>query len=244
MDTMAQLKRFEPTKGVVTEVTANGKTLRKFMGNTVLIRRPDERRPSLHTYGIKRGCCGVYALINLTNGKCYIGSSSDVSMRLGTHYGREARKSHLPLHKDILSGLYEFGHCVIEECNKKDLLCREYYYQTLLQPEYNVIIAGNMSDENKAKYYYTDKVLQARIHLKKLYNTKSYRVKFREKLRFKFRPVRCIQTGAVYETITDCAMWINPAAANSKSKVKEVCDGIRKSYKGFTFEWYDGKCND
>lgn len=92
--------------------------------------------------------CGVYALVNETNGKVYVGSSKDVRYRVARHRGELLRRAHSNLH---LQSSYNLGHTfrdvVLEECAEGSLVEREQFYIDLhqsLSPDkgYNLTPAG------------------------------------------------------------------------------------------------------
>lgn len=54
--------------------------------------------------------------------------------------------------------------------------------------------------------------------------------------------VICVNTGEIFNSISEAAFFANSESKNPTSKVKEVCDGIRKSYKGYVFKYHiDGE---
>ena len=80
------------------------------------------------------------------NGKTYIGSSTNLSVRFYTYYSlRSLAKSNRPMERTLLKyGFSNFSLEILEYCNLKDLLGREQYYLDTLKPEYNIVkIAGS-----------------------------------------------------------------------------------------------------
>lgn len=75
------------------------------------------------------------------NGKTYIGSSTNLSVRFYTYYSlRSLAKSNRPMERALLKyGFSNFSLEILEYCNLKDLLGREQYYLDVLKPEYNIV---------------------------------------------------------------------------------------------------------
>ncbi len=103
--------------------------------------------------------CGIYKIIDIRNGKIYIGSSYRLKYRFYSH-NRELKLNN---HRNkILQRIYnKYGNIfkfeIIEYCNKENLTEREQYWMDALKPEYNLLpTAGNNSgfkhsDETKIK---------------------------------------------------------------------------------------------
>jgi hypothetical protein len=93
-----------------------------------------------------RNKIGVYRWINNLNGKTYIGSSINLSVRFYTYYSlRSLAKSNRPMERALLKyGFSNFSLEILEYCNSEDLLKKEQYYLDTLKPEYNIAeIAGS-----------------------------------------------------------------------------------------------------
>lgn len=89
---------------------------------------------------------GVYRWINNENGKTYVGSSSNLSVRLYTYYSLGSlAKSKRPIDRALLLyGFSKFSFEILEYCTVGDLLAREQYYMDNLSPDYNIVeIAGS-----------------------------------------------------------------------------------------------------
>lgn len=108
-----------------------------------------------------KGKAGVYRWINNINGKCYVGSSVDLSKRLYRYYSL----AHIIAQSEfslICKALVKYGYStfsfeILEFCDRKDVLVREQYYIDLLEPEYNILkkagshLGYKHTDEAKAK---------------------------------------------------------------------------------------------
>lgn len=90
---------------------------------------------------------GIYAIVNLYNGKRYVGSSLSIAKRKHLHIWYLNKRNHQNKHLQRAwnkYGIDGFEFIVLEECDKDDLIGREQYYIDILKPEYNIcLIAGN-----------------------------------------------------------------------------------------------------
>ncbi len=102
------------------------------------------------------GNCGVYEIVNLHNGKRYVGSSKDLKAREYRHFSGSQSNPHMQYAMKKY-GKDKFVFKVLEYVREDDLLKVEQFYIDALNPEYNICrVAGNrlgvpMSDEAKAK---------------------------------------------------------------------------------------------
>ena len=107
--------------------------------------------------------CGVYLIKNNLNGKCYVGSSSNIMKRWNEHKRLSTwEKYNNDLYKDFQEyGLDNFSFEVLEKCDESELFQRErYYIETLgtIVNGYNKMIPFRPKEEAKAKYkIYKDK---------------------------------------------------------------------------------------
>ena len=83
----------------------------------------------------------IYCIVNLVNGKYYIGSSSNIHQRWIWHLGALKRNNH---HSSILQhswnkhGEDSFEFRVIEECEIENLEMVEQYWIDAMNPHYNI----------------------------------------------------------------------------------------------------------
>ena len=84
---------------------------------------------------------GVYRWINNLNGKTYVGSSNNLSVRFYTYYSlRSLAKSNRPMERALLKyGFSNFSLEILEYCNLDNLLEREQYYLDKLNSDYNIV---------------------------------------------------------------------------------------------------------
>ena len=96
---------------------------------------------------------GVYQIVNLVTGECYIGSSRNIERRWRDHRSLSRWKQcpNNALYKDFKEyGLESFLFKVIEET---DNLCeREQYWIRLLKPSYNSNNAKGLDTERYKEY--------------------------------------------------------------------------------------------
>ncbi len=92
---------------------------------------------------------GVYQIVNLVNGNCYIGSSVQIESRIFKHLAFLRRGDHPNGHLQaafLKYGEQSFDYKLLEVCDKEILLSREQFYLDALRPEYNICrVAGNTS---------------------------------------------------------------------------------------------------
>ena len=86
---------------------------------------------------------GVYRFVNKTNGKSYIGSSTDLGRRFKTYYSI-ANLSKIKINSGIYNALFKYGYSnfsleILEYCDIAENIKREQYYIDKLNPEYNIL---------------------------------------------------------------------------------------------------------
>jgi len=87
---------------------------------------------------------GIYMWINTINDKRYIGSAVDLTDRLRFYYSYKGMVNSLKNSQSyIYNALLKHGHSnfaltILEYCSPEKCLEREGYYQTKLNPEYNI----------------------------------------------------------------------------------------------------------
>lgn len=84
---------------------------------------------------------GIYCIINIYNGKRYIGSSKNIRERLWGHRASLRHNKHCNSHLQNSWNKYgekNFDFYVIEKCPEEKLLEREQFYIDTINPEYNL----------------------------------------------------------------------------------------------------------
>ena len=97
-----------------------------------------------------RNKSGVYCLVNLIHGKYYIGSSINLSARMGnylnTAYLKNRKNNNMPIIQALLKyGQNNFALLIVEYVEMKDLAIRESYFISTFLPYYNVLKQGYSS---------------------------------------------------------------------------------------------------
>lgn len=85
--------------------------------------------------------CGVYMIINLVNGKRYVGSSVNIYQRLHDHvHNLKNNCAHNQHFQNSWNkhGEINFIYSVLEFCDRNLQFDREQFYIDLIQPEYNL----------------------------------------------------------------------------------------------------------
>ena len=115
---------------------------------------------------------GIYKISNLLDGKCYYGSSSNISKRFAQHLKTLRRGTHHNIHLQrawIKYGEDAFAFEIVEECDMDVLLEIEQKYLDLL-PEYNIGIKSSGGD-NLTKNPNKDVIIKKMTEsIKKRYN--------------------------------------------------------------------------
>lgn len=82
---------------------------------------------------------GIYEIVNVIDGKRYVGSSTNIDRRWRCHKKdlRNSRHHSAYLQRAwVKHGESVFSFCVIENCEKASLIEREQHYFDALRPEY------------------------------------------------------------------------------------------------------------
>ena len=107
-----------------------------------------------------KGKCGIYSILNLQNGKRYIGSSINLYNRLHEHWNNlKNDKSHNKYLQAAWNKYEEenFTFNILEFCEPEERFNREQYYMDFMKPEYNFVanvianLGRDMSEEQKKK---------------------------------------------------------------------------------------------
>lgn len=103
---------------------------------------------------------GIYAILNLINGKCYIGSAKNFRKRWYSHHRNLNKNEHENSYLQKAWNKYKqlnFIFVILEFCEFEILIEREQFYIDIIKPKYNLApTAGSMagfvhSEESKNK---------------------------------------------------------------------------------------------
>ena len=95
-----------------------------------------------------KGKSGIYRWTNTLTGKFYIGSAVELNRRLQYYYNIKYMTNYKSK-SVIYFALLKYGHAsfkfdILEYCNKENVISREQYYITCLNPDYNILkMAGS-----------------------------------------------------------------------------------------------------
>ena len=127
-----------------------------------------------------KNVCGIYKLVNLVNGKIYIGSTKNMRMRLWKHRALLRHNKHHNPHLQASWNKYgesNFDYCILEVCDEKHQYEREQYYIDTFHPEYNIaeiVELPSYSEESRKKHSETRKRLMSEGKIKPNFQTKVY----------------------------------------------------------------------
>jgi len=83
---------------------------------------------------------GIYTIVNLENGKKYVGQAQKPEVRLNAHFNKLRKSMHPSTHLQaafLKYGEAAFGCLVLEECEQEELTDREDFWIFELGAEYN-----------------------------------------------------------------------------------------------------------
>lgn len=112
-----------------------------FIDTKPVVKYDDADVDKVKIFANNRNKSGVYRWVNKKNGKTYVGSSINLSVRLYTYYSLGSlAKSNRPVDRALLKyGFSNFSLEILEYCETDNLLKREQYYMDNLKPNYNIV---------------------------------------------------------------------------------------------------------
>lgn len=189
----------------------------------------------------------IYLHENKINHKKYVGRTSEIenpNIRWQNGYGY----SNQPFFEDIVKfGWDNFEHYILESNIEDDKIEeRENYwidYFDSMNPDkgYNARKGSSLSQktiEKMKESWKNDERKQQQkelmIHLNKTIdrtgeNNPMYQKNRSGKNAGRKRKVMCIETGDIFETLTDASNWCNPNGSNLRSHIAAQINGKRKS---------------
>lgn len=197
----------------------------------VIYENADEKKIDILTENRKK--IGVYRWVNKTNLNTYVGSSTNICVRMYTYYSLLSLvKSNRPVDRALLKyGFYNFTLEILEYCNKENVLEREQYYLDLLKPEYNIVeragstLGYKHTPESLAKM--RDFVLSDEVSNKKALSTANATAKRRIPIIVENMETKAEQE---YESLTEAAA----ALGVSKTSISQGLNNnklIKKIYR-------------
>ena len=180
---------------------------------------------------------GIYQIKCKINNKVYIGASNNICNRLSKHFSELSLNKHTnsKLQDDFNKyGKDNFIFDVVEKTT--DLKEREIYHQTqyIISILYNEKISGvYMSDELRAKHSHYNK---------ETHKTEEYRNKM-VKLKTKYKVVKFTFNGEPIEEFESIELIREKYPDYKVNTIRGVCNGSKKSYKGFLWRYIDKEGN-
>ena len=190
----------------------------------------------------------IYLHRNLINNKVYIGKTKNID-NPNIRWANGKGYSHQPFYEDIIKyGWENFEHIILETDIPDELIVEKENYwinfYEAMNPEkgYNqCLVGGTISEETKKRMSQSWKKDQARIkrqresmiNMNKTIgrtgsNNSMYGRSRKGKDAGQKRRVQCIETGEIFETLTDASKWCNPNGSNLKSHIAQQIRGERK----------------
>lgn len=178
---------------------------------------------------------GIYKIINLINGKTYIGSSKDLVKREKRHFRDLNKNKHHNIHLQRAFNKYgsiSFIFEVVEEC--EDLFKREQHWIDTIKPDYNIGSVGG--GDNYTNHPNKDKI---REKLVKSLEENRYKLKPRfgeENPNWRGGSTYCRCGTKINSKNKSCIKCLDRSGGNNsfhgKEHSSETKDKIRKSKLG------------
>ena len=192
-------------------------------------------------------CCGVYQLKNTVNGKIYIGSSKCIQDRLRMHFWLLSKNKHENIHlqraynKDSKIFIAE----IVEVCSEdKQFEVEQYWINRFYGKNcYNISKEATRPPSTKGNKYVRSKEYLQKLSVatSKRWESAAYREhmsklrkgKYTGKDSFTRREVVCLETGEIFDTITEAAK-IKHACA---SRIQLCCACKARGSGGFHWRY-------
>lgn len=170
----------------------------------------------------------IYKIANLVNGKVYIGQTiKKPKRRFHLHKSRLKRNVHHGLYLQKAWNKYgegKFKFSIIEKCPIENLDDREIYWIKYYKNKigvYNLETGGN---KNKKIHEETKKQISSSV--KDLWDDEEY---YKKQLTNKMKQVICINTGKVYDSLTEAAKHLEVCPVT----IKNACEGKQQAVGGY-----------
>lgn len=179
----------------------------------------------------------LYKHTNKINGKVYIGQTCrEPKKRWANGQGyKTSPHFYLAIEK---YGWYNFEHEILfttesqEEANQAEIRLIQEYQSTNPKYGYNLDAGGHNgfhSEETKKKMSYNQQGKKNSFYGHRHSNETKKKISLAESgsKHHNAKQVQCIETGKVFSTLTEAAIWCNNA--NFRGKISEACRGRRQS---------------
>ena len=172
--------------------------------------------------------CGVYKIVNIINGKIYIGSSKDIDRRWNEHIRVLELNTHNNQHLQNAWNKYgrnNFKFEVIEQCDEDKQFEREQYYIDLYSPfqdkGYNIVqkisndLIGGVTIQKEC------------AHCHKIFDASSHKSKY------------CLQCKKEVEEINLAKYreWIETGHLSQKTEYEHFCSEMEDIYESIDYFW-------
>ena len=205
-------------------------------------------------YGMADNLCGIYKITNKITKECYIGQAVDISARLSTHFGRDAKKYYgkHKFHTDIIDYGRDCFKCeILELCDKDNLLEREEYWYDKIKPSYNIIRPRKYNTQDPITKKHLSETLNSKEFQEKmrpLWDSQEYKEKCRKiHTKGKRKMKECLMLDnnlkiiKEFNSLSAAARYITETTTfkskNKVSKIKSVCDKERSSAFGYKWKY-------
>ncbi len=198
-------------------------------------------------YGLSINTSGVYRIRNTVTGDSYVGASVCIANRLSNHFNRDRRRyPHRTMYQDMEKyGVDKFSFDVLELCEKDKLLECEQKWFDQLSPSYNMVRpCENMCLDPEVRKLASIGSARKEVAIARSerYSSTEYVKLFRQIQQKRAKAVVAIAPNGGqhdFDSLSEAARWVTSTTrhtgVNKVSKIREACEGTRKSAYGYTW---------